>query len=225
MRFFFTLSVLLPLVSFELWSGTIDSPPVDVSKDTSQLLNQQDKLLFTVSEYSYEANAAMRGLSALPTHITFEFISEQEAVPGDFTAWLESRDGSVEIEFPSTFSWLPGQFQSSGYTGPVSVLYGSTDLSSTMAAELFGTTSAVLVLENEGGEADVGLPPYTLGQDLSVSFSSSGFGVSGPVTGVRYQDPPAGVPEPCYGRVLAVLGIVSWPVIQGAKRISRRRIQ
>ena len=222
MKFFFTLSVLL-LSSFVSRSGTIDAPPVDVSKDTGQWLNPQDALLFTVSEYSYEVNAAQRGLSVFPTHITFEFMSEQEIAPGDFTASLESRDGSVEVDFPGTFSWLPGRFQSSSYTGPVSVLYGSMALSPAMAAELFGETSAVLVLENEGGAVNVGLPPYTLGQDLSVSFSSSGFGVSGPVTAVRYKDPPP-APEPCYSGVLAVLGAVGWSVTRGAKRIPRRRI-
>jgi hypothetical protein len=178
-----------------------------------------------VSEWSYQVNALKRSLPIYPTQVTFDFISQLQVNPGDFTAWWESAGGSLAIAFPGTFSWVSGRFQSSGYTGPVSVLYGSMSLSPAAAAELFSGASGILVLENEGQPVQVGLPLYTLEQDLSVSFSGSDMGVSGPVSDVRYQDPPATVSEPNYGWIFAIFGVFFCSTAGVSKRISRRSIQ
>lgn len=219
MRFLFTICVLIP-AAFPISAGTIDPIPVNVSNALTQQLNPEDKLLFTISERSYAVNAAQRGLSAYPTRVTFELVTAPESGTGDFTALLESPDGSISVDFPGAISWLPGRAQSSGYTGAVSILYGSMNLSSTLSEELFAGSSAVLVLENQGKSVGVGLPPYSLGQDLSVSFSTGGFGVSGPVTRVQYLDPPAGagVPEPNSGLLLA-LGALLWAAGMGVHRL------
>ena len=225
MRWLRTASPLL-LAARILAAGTISGPPVDVSADSTQLLNTEDKLLFTVSPWSYHVNAANLGLPPDPSHVTFQFISAPADEPGDFTAWLQSSDGSVVDAFPGTFIWLPGGYQSAGYTGPVSVLFGSMDLSPQLAAELFDGGSAVLVLEDEGSPVEVGLPPYKLGQDLTVSLSGNGLGVSAPVTDVKYQDPPAaGVPEPDYRWMVLVFGILLWLAPRAVNRTGRRRIE
>jgi len=208
MKFFCAICVLLPAI-FPTLAGTIDPIPVNVSNGLTQQLNPEDKLMFTISDRSFAVNAAQRGLSVYPAQVTFQFVTALQTNTGDFTALLEATDGSLSVDFPGTISWLTGRMQSSGYTGAVSVLYGSMSLSSTLARELFAGSSAVLVLENQGESMDIGLPPYSLAQDLSVSFSGTGFGVSGPVTRVQYMDPPAriGVPEPNPGLLLAVAAL------------------
>jgi hypothetical protein len=223
MRFLFTIFALL-LSALALPAGTIDPIPVNVSTDTTQWLNPQDALLFTVSEWSYTANAPLLDAAAYPAHVTFELITAPGTDAGDFTAVLESRDGTVAVGFPGTLSWQAGYIESASYNGLVSVLCGSIDLSAALSAELFTSSSAVLVLENQGAKVDAGLPPRTLEQDLGMSFSSGGFSVGGEVTGVRYLDPPAAAPEPNPGWLLAAFGVLWFALSKVLGRWSRRRI-
>jgi hypothetical protein len=58
-----------------------------------------------------------------------------------------------------------------------------------------------------------------------VSFSGGGVGVSGPVSDVRYQDPPESVSEPNYGWVFAIFCVFFCSTAGVSKRISRRSIQ
>jgi len=199
-----------------LAAGPIDPVPVDVINSASQWLYNDDKLLFTISDWSYGVNAAMRNISPYPAHATFTLLALPQAGPGEFAAWWEAADGTMIAKL-TPLSWLHGGYQSGGYTGPVSVLYGSTDLPP-------GSEPALLVIENVGGfPVQVGLPPYALGQDLSVSFSGHGFGVSGLVTDVRYLDPP--VPEPSSGWILLIAGVGLCGAPKVVSRIRRRRIQ
>ena len=217
MRFIVGLSALVFMASRSP-AGTIDPIPVDVTHATAQWLYPQDKLLFTISDWSYQVHAQEHGVSTIPAHTTFQFLSLPQIGPGEFTAWWEAEDGSVVADFSGTLSWLTGRYQSSGYTGPVSVLYGSMDLSPG------GGTPAVLVIENLGGPVKLGLPPYRLSQDLSVSFSGGGFGgVSGTVTQVRYLDPPP-APEPDSGWILLTAGAVLCATSRVVKRIAGRGI-
>ena len=70
-----------------------------------------------------------------------------------------------------------------------------------------------------------GLSPYTLGENLSLNFSTRGFGVSGPVVEVRYLDPPTGVPEPNPGLLLPIMGALLGAAGKGASRWPRHREQ
>jgi hypothetical protein len=212
------------ITALRLTAGTVN-PVVDVSNDTAQVLNTQDQLLFTLSDLSYQVQAARRGLSPYPVHIAFQLISEPQSRAGDFTAVLESADGSVAVDFPGSFAWLPGRCQSSGYTGPVSALYGSLDLPAGLAAELFSGSFVVLALENQGGPVTVGLPAYKLGTDLSMSFSAAGLGVSAPVVRTEYQDPPAAAPEPNSGGALLVVGAFLCAAGKVLNRVRLRGIQ
>lgn len=214
----------LILAAFQLPAATLEPVPVDVSAATTQVLNPTDKLLFTVMAANYSAQASRRGLSSLPSLVSFQFVSMPEPAPGEFTAWWQAADGSLVAAFPGTLSWLTGQIQSFGYTGPVSVLYGSMALTSTAAAEMFAGGSATLVLENEGGPITVGLPPYTLGQDLTVTFSTRGLGVAGQVTGEQYLDPPP-VPEPPSGLILLAVGVGLCCVSRAVNQISDRHVK
>ena len=211
-------------MALRLTAGTVN-PVMDVSNATGQVLNPQDQLLFTISDWSYQVQAAQRGLSPYPVHIAFQLISEPQSPTGDFTAVLESADGSVAVDFPGSFEWLPGRYQSSGYTGPISALYGALDLPAGLAEELFSGTFVVLALENQGAPVAVGLPPNKLGTELSVSFSAPGLGVSVPVVRTEYQDPPATAPEPDSGRALFVAGVFLYAAGRILNRVRLRSIQ
>lgn len=204
-------------------AGSIVPVPVDVSAAGAQWLNPMDKLLFTVLLSNYSMQAAKWGFSVYPNRVSFQFLSLPESVPGEFTAWWQSLDGELLAPFPGTLSWSPGRMQSSGYTGPVSVLYGSMALSPELAAGLF-RSSAVLVVENEGASVGVGLPPYNLGDDILVGLSTNGFGVNGVVTRVQYLDPPP-VPEPRSGLILVLAGTVLCCASRAMNRSSHRHIQ
>jgi hypothetical protein len=188
---------------------------VDVTNSTSQWLYTGDKLLFTISDWSYEAHAANLGVSPHPAYAAFDLLSLPQAAGGNFAAWWEAADGSVVAGFPSTLSWLAGRYQSSVYTGPVSVLYGSMYLPQRDAA--------VLVVENLGGPVHIGMPQYTLAQDLTVSFSGGGFGASGIVTRVQYLDPP--VPEPASAGILLAAGVGLCVAARIMNRMRQRHIQ
>jgi hypothetical protein len=216
------LAVLL--ASTRLPAGSIEPVPVDVSAAGSQLLNPTDRLLFTVLSSNYSKQAARWGFSSYPSSISFQFFSVPGPGAGEFSAWWQTPDGELLAGFPGTLSWSTGWIQTSAYTGPISVLHGSMSLSSIMAAELAGN-SAVLVLENKAGPMNVGLPPYTLGEDLLVSLSTGGFGTGGVVTRVQYLDPPAPAPEPSSGLILVAAGLTLCCISRAMNRISRRHIQ
>ena len=215
--------VAVLLASVRMQAGSIEPVPVDVSATGAQWLNPTDKLLFTVAASNYSQQAARWGLSSYPNRISFQFLSIPEPGPGEFTAWWQTPGGELLAAFPGTLSWSSGRIQSSAYTGPVSVLYGSLQLSAATAAALIGN-SAVLVLENEGGPVRVGLPPYTLGEDLFVGVSAGGFGTSAVVARVQYLDPPPPVPEPPSGAMLALAGIMLCCASRVMNRISHRHI-
>lgn len=205
-------------------AGVVEPVPVDVSGASTQVLNPTDKLLFTVLSSNYSKQAEHWGFSSYPSSISFQFLTAPGPRSGEFTAWWQSAEGELWAPFPGTLSWSAGWFQSSAYTGPVSVLRGSMALSSATAAELVGS-SAVLVLENEGAPVEVGLLPYALGGDLLVNFSTSGFGAGGVVTRVQYLDPPFVAPEPGSGLIFVVFGIVLCCSSWAMNRILRRHIQ
>lgn len=217
------LAAVLPLTA-----GTVN-PLVDVSNATTQLLNPLDQLLFTISGsealFLIGGSQTGAGYFSHPTHIAFEFLSEPQTRPGDFTAVLESADGSVTLDLPEVFRWLPGASASSDYIGPVSVLYGSFDLPAPVAEELFSGPDMVLAIQNRGSPVTVGLPSNTLENDLNVTFSIPGLGVSAPIVNVQYQDPPPSVPEPNPAWPLLAVGALSAGAAKVLHRLGRPGIQ
>jgi hypothetical protein len=70
-----------------------------------------------------------------------------------------------------------------------------------------------LTLLNTGPALSLGMPPYTLQQDLNVSLGGSGLGVGAQLGGVALMaDPPdpPGVPEPGSGLLLLGGGALLW---------------
>ena len=197
------------LVALPLGAATID-----VSAQVAALLDTGDALSFTVPSWNFSINAGNYGLPVYPTNVGFTFVSAPQDSPGQFEAVLESSDDSVSV-LSSALSFVPGTFRGPGYSGAVSVLEGSLHLSETLSQQLFGSSPAVLFLLNTGPALTVGLPSYTLQQDLNVSLGGGGLNVGAPLGGVALMDSsdppdPAATPEPSSGLLLTGGGALLW---------------
>jgi hypothetical protein len=198
------------LSALPLAAGTIES---DVSAQVSALLNTGDALWFTVPSWNFGINAAHYGLPEYPTSVGFVFVTVAEDSLAQVEAVLVSGDGSVSVSFGAPLSFVPTLFQGSPYSGAVSVLEGSLQISETSSQQLFGSSPAVLILLNTGPALTLGMPPHTLQQDLNVSLGGSGLGVGAPLGGVALMaDPPDApdVPEPGSGLLLLGGGALLW---------------
>jgi len=208
------------LAALPLGAGT-----VDVSAQVSALLDTGNTLSFTVPSRNFSIDAASFGLPIYPTEVGFVFVSAPVDSLAQIAAVLESGDGSVSVSFGAPLSFVPGMFQGSRYRGPVSILEGSLQLSETLSQELFGSSPAVLTLLNTGPGVTVGLPPYTLRQDMNVSLGTGGFSVGAPpgmvtldppdpllgsIALMDSSDPPGHAPEPASRVLLLGGGALLW---------------
>lgn len=90
------------------------------------------------------------------------------------------------------------------------VIGGSLALSSAESQEV-GDSPVVLVLQNLGSTVTIGLPPYDIQHDLTVTLSGNGLSVGAVVDGVTLADPPdPGIPEPGSGWLLAAGVALCW---------------
>lgn len=211
------------LAALPLGAGTIE-----VSSAPTATLHAGDALTFGVADWNFAVQAAHFGLPQYPTHIGFTFVSAPVNETGQFIAILGSNDGSVEVAFDAPLSFIPGSFQGAFYRGPVSTLQASMTLSGTLSQQLFAGPGAVLILRNAGPDVVLGLPPYTLREDLSVSLIGGGLSVGGPRGAVRLDDPPesAGTetPEPGSGSLLLAGAVLLCAATGVWKRRSHQRI-
>jgi hypothetical protein len=83
----------------------------------------------------------------------------------------------------------PGNLESSGYTGAVSVLQGALHLSLLESQRMFGASSVFIDLLNEGPDVTVGLAPYLLRQDLFASLSAGSLRVGAIPGSVELESP------------------------------------
>jgi hypothetical protein len=172
------------LFALPLAAGT-----TDVSTFALASLGTGDELSFTVPSWNFSFNAANLGFPLYPTNIEFTFATAVQNSPGQFEAVLESGDGSVSVSF-APLSFMPATFQGTNYHGTVSVLQGSLQISETLSQQLFSSSAAVLTLLNAGPAVSLGLPPYTLKQDMTVSLGGGGLGVGARLSGVSLVDAP-----------------------------------
>jgi hypothetical protein len=198
--------------------------PLNVTNQTTASLNTDDALFFALATYSFAEDAAEFGLPTLPSVVSFSFVTAAPGPGGVWDALLETSSGSVIAYFPELMEFEPAEYQSTSYTGSVGELEASLTLSSAEAKQLAGDSSMVLVLQNLGSSATVGLPPYTIAHDLTASLSGDGLSTGAVVDGVTLADPPApGVPEPSSGWLLAGAG-VCWAAAAGMMRARRLRL-
>ena len=131
--------------------------PIDVTSRTTATLNTDDALFFTLATYGFGIDAGAFGLSPYPAVVSFSFVSAFPGPGGLFDAMLETPGGSVLATFPELLEFMPGQYQGASYHGPVGVIEGSLTLSPALSQQFFSGASAVLVLQNRGPAASVGL--------------------------------------------------------------------
>jgi hypothetical protein len=196
------------LVALPLGAGTID-----VSAQVAALLDTGDALSFTVPSWNFGVNAAHFGLPVYPTSVGFVFISAAEDSLARIEAVLMSGDGSVSVSFGAPLSFVPGTFHGSRYSGSISVLVGSLQLSEALSQQLFGDSPAVLTLRNIGPALTVGLAPYTLQQDMNVSLGGGGLSVGAPLDGVALmhsESDTTETPEPRSWALLLGGGGLLW---------------
>jgi hypothetical protein len=153
-----------------------------------QRLQMGDSLEFLFSSRSYANYASGMGISPYPGSIEFTFASMPVSVPGQFTAELESADGTVTAQFPDALTWGAGEAQNSGYSGPVSAVVGSLALSNVLSQAIFSNSEAELILTYSGPNVDVGMQGNTLQQDLAVSLSGGPLSIGGMVYNAALDD-------------------------------------
>lgn len=200
---------------------------IDVASQTTQTLHSGDTLAFLFTDTNFVADAAMFGFSTQPASVSFNLMSAPIATSGQFSATLESLDGSVSAAFPGPIGWSTGQAQSAAYTGAVSDLTGTLTLSSSLSQQIFSNSKAVLLLTYNGPDITVSFPGHTLEQDLSMSVQGDGLSTGAWNYGVTFSGadaPAAAAPEPSSALLLVGFGAVFLFAAGVRRRMKRRRI-
>ena len=159
---------------------------IAVSGDSTAGLQPGDELAFTVSDYSYRIHAAAFHAPSDPARVSFSLISELGLPSWTLTATLESLDGMASAQF-GDLTVGTAMYQGALYSGPVLLVSGTIQLGSTLSSQIFAGPSALIVLHDASGSATLGLPPYSLLQDLKVTFSGGNFSVGGVVAAVTLE--------------------------------------
>ena len=196
--------------------------PINVTGQTTASLNTDDALFFTLASYNFAYDARLFGLPVLATGMSFSFVTSSPPPSGMWDALLETPGGSVIAVFPGSLEFVAtGSYHSGSYTGPVGVIQGSLALSSAESQEV-GDSPVVLVLQNLGSAVTIGLPPYDIQHDLTVTLSGNGLSVGAVVGAVGLADPPGpDVPEPGSGWLFAGGAVLCWAAAR--RRLSRAR--
>jgi len=168
----------LCLAALPLCAGTID-----VSAQSSVVLHEGDSLSFTISGWSYRVHARAFGAPSSPALVSFSLLTEPFEGALDLSAELESYGGGTTAP-GGDVSLAAGYFQGSLYQGPVTTAYDSLALSQALSSQVFAGPAALLVLTDTGGDVTLGLPPYSMLQDLQVSLSGGGLSVGATVAAV-----------------------------------------
>jgi len=214
---FVCLGVVLCVLAASLPAETID-----VSLQTTQLLQSGNSIEFLFADSSYAQHATGMGMAASPSEIVFNLISAPVSSGGQFTAAVESLDGSVSAQFPGPVGWTSGTVQTLGYDGPASVLADSLTLSSALSQAIFAGSEAELTLAYTGPDVTLGLPGYSLKNDLTISLAGGPLSVGALDYGVTFSSSDAAaVPEPASVAMLVAAGVL-FCVISGALKLFGR---
>jgi hypothetical protein len=208
---------------------------IDVTSQSSQWLDNGHSPEFIFSSRSSANYASGLGISPYPGSIDFTFASLPVNGAGQFTAELESTDGTAAVWFPDALSRSSGYAHPSAYSSPVSAIASSLTLSNTISRAVSSNSEADLVLTYPGSDVDIGIQGDTLPQDRMLSLSGGPMGIGAMVYSVSFADGGDGeggfvrrknqqqaVAEPNTGIILLAGGGLC--LIAGAlKRIPRRR--
>lgn len=206
---------------------TLSAVTIDVSSQSFQTLQSGNTLSFLFSDSSYSRLAGQLGISPYPAQIDFLFLSTSPISSGDFTANLESLDGSASIAIPGAFEWQTSYVSFWQYAGPVSSVSGLLSLSPADSQAIFENNYAQLVLTYTGEPVTVGLGGYALPNAMFVSESGGPIsGIGAMVYSATYDPPSPNVasvlPEPATLWQLCG-GAGFFFLAAGLKRLGRRR--
>lgn len=197
---------------------------VYVSSQTTQVLQSGDSLAFLFTDSSYARFASGMGMAAYPSQIFFDLISAPVGAAGQFTVELESEDGSDSSLFPGSAQWTSGVVATSEYSGTASVLADCLTLSSTLSQQIFAGSDAELILTYTGPDVTVGLPGYSLKNDLSISLTGGPLSIGAmdySVTLDAGASSASAAPEPESGGLLLALGMLLCAISVVLKRFGR----
>jgi hypothetical protein len=209
-----------------LWAlaARLPATTIDVSLQPSQLLQSGDSLTFLFTDTSYAQHAAAMGMATSPSQIFFNLISAPVGSAGQFTAGVESADGSASDVFPELLGWTSGMVQLSGYDGAASVVMGSVTLSTTLSQQIFAGSEAELTLTYAGPDVTVGLPGYSLKNDVTITLAGGGLSVGAMDYGVTLtSDEGVIAPEPDPVAMLITTGVLLCAASGAIKRFARLR--
>jgi hypothetical protein len=205
-------------------AAQLPATTIDVSSQTTQLLQSGDSLTFLFTDSSYAQHATAMAMSASPLLIFFNLISAPVGSAGQFTAGVEAPDGSASAIFPGPVWLTSGAVQMSGYSGPASVLMGSLTLSNALSQQIFAGTEAELVLTYAGPDVTVGLPGYSLKNDVTITLAGGGLSVGAMDYGVTLtSDEGVIAPEPDPVAMLVTTGVLLCAASGAIKRFARVR--
>jgi hypothetical protein len=205
-------------------AAQLPATTIDVSSQATQLLQSGDSLTFLFTDSSYALHASATGMASSPSQIFFNLISAPVGSAGQFTAGVESADGSASALFPGPLGWTSGVVQTSGYYGPASVVVGSLMLSSALSQEIFAGSEAELTLTYAGPDVTVGLPGYSLENDLTISLAGASLSVGAMDYGVALSSGQGvTVPEPNPVAMLVATGVLLCVVSGALKRFGGPR--
>lgn len=203
---------------------------IDVSSQSSVMLQNGESLTFAISAWGYQADAPEFAVSADPAYVSFSLLTNTPINASDLDFSLEAYGGASNAAVDDT-SVSPGYFAGSLYQGPVSVESGSLALSPQLSSQLFGGPALLLVVRDAGGDVSLGFSPYLLSQSLEVSLSDGGFSEGGAVAAVTLDQASlagsamgierpfaAHVPEPHSGALLALGAIFLCVLVECASR-------
>lgn len=171
------------LLAAPLCAGTIN-----VSADSSVSLEPGDTLTFNISAWSYLVQAAQYGAPADPTYVSFSLLTDPLLASLELAVSLQSYSGSASAPVAAV-NQSSGYFLGSLYQGPVSVEWGSTQLSPSLSSQLFSGPALIVSVEDLSGSATLDLAPYTVLQTLEVSLSGGGLTTGGYVAAATLETP------------------------------------
>ena len=183
------------VITLPLGASTVES---NVSNASDIVLQTGDELVFGISIQDYENIAPIYGASMLPSQLSFQLTTDPTASNVQFRAGLESLSGNQTDAFPGTFTFTPGMFDSFSYSGPISELSDSLQLSPAESRSIFSNGLALLYIQDLGGTVTIGLPPYTLRGDLyATAWGGDVISIGADTGTVTFIDPlPVPTPEP-----------------------------
>jgi hypothetical protein len=203
-------------------AAALSAKTIDVSSQTTQELQSGDSLVFLFADTSYAQRASSMGMASSPLEIFFNLISTPIGSAGQFTATLESMDGSASALFPGPITWSNGVAQTSGYSGQASVLSDNVTLSSALSREIFAGSEAELALTYMGPDVTVGLPGYSLQHDLTISLAGGplSIGAMNYAVALVSRVPVAQAPEPNSAVMVIAAGLLMCAISLALKRFA-----